>query len=402
MGNLIEKAFEKWYKFYKLINNKEIFNESDSIVAGLRIKIAREDYLYDRNELRDILESKGIIDNGISDRRISYIANDRLYIDSRVELEKGEKSNLEYNDYIYNAVTNIVLENIDIYFAYCENILADVEVENLKYGLDNFTENKNLAKKILKILYLFRNSEKEDTNIKEIEKFIKFSLVDLDDYFSVDKLSVTLEKLKEQELIYEEWTGNYSVISEDKKIFTKIMMMKYKEITLEEKNLYIYSIIKEKLEMIIEYIGVKNVNVNIDIDGEKVYVANSKFILKVDNYIKENRDIRRGYYVLNTKQHENIVFWYGKRILNLDDRIGYIIAEQKTIESLECVWKKDVQKMKLIKEQKEKYEKLLGEIKGDMEIGFKNGGYIYKGEDRKIVCENSVVEVFTEFINLFE
>ncbi|MGL5574652.1 MAG: hypothetical protein ACRDCW_03750, partial [Sarcina sp.] len=154
-------------------------------------------------------------------------------------------------------------------------------------------------------------------------------------------------------------------------------------------------------KMIVEYIGSEEVRVNIDIDGNKIYQTNSDFILKIDNYQKENRDIRRCYYVLNTKQYKNIVFWYGKRILDLDERIKHIIAFSRAIESLEMSWKKDDEKMKFIKEQKEVYERLLNDIKADIEEGFKHGGLIYNGEDKKIEYNDSVVSLFKELINIF-
>ena len=402
MGNLIEKAFEKWYRFYKLINNKESFNESESIVAALRIKGALEEYLNNREDLRDILEAKGISDNGISDRRISYVANDRMYIDSRIDLEKGIRSNAQYNEYIFNYVKTIVFENIDIYFEYCENILEESEVENIKSTALEFTENKNLVKKTLKLLYLFANSERENTRKKDIEDFIKFSIVNMDDYFSTESIAKTLVELEKKEMIHIDWAGSYSIISEAKKRFSKVLDMKYKEVTVEERNIYISDIIKEKLQMIIEYIGDDNLNINIDIDGNKIYQANSDFILKIDNYTKENRDIRRGYYVLNTKQYKNILFWYGKRILDLEDRIKYVIAEGRTINALQNEWKIDEKKIGFIKEKKEHYERILSEIKSDVENGFKNGGCIYRGEDKKIVYNDSIVDLFKQLLKIFE
>lgn len=401
MGNLIEKAFEKWYRFYRLINNKKGFNESESMVAALRIKGAMEDYIYDRNELRDILELKGIVDNGISSRRASYVANDRIYIDTRINLEKGVRSNIEYNEYIFDCVNEIVFENVDIYFEYSKSILDKEDLENIQNAMAEFTERKNLVGKILSALYLFRNSGKENTRKKDLENYIKFSIVNVDDYFSVEDIDKVLAELEKKELIHLDWSGNYSVISEAKKRMSEVLSVMYKQVNTDEKNEYIKSMISEKIKMIVEYLGSEEVGVNIDIDGDKIYQTNSEFILKIDNYQKENRDIRRGYYVLNTKQYKNILFWYGKRILDLDERVKHIIALERTIDSLERSWKRDDEKMKFIKEQKEVYERLLNDIKADIEEGFKHGGFIYNGEDKKIEYNDSVVSLFKSLINIF-
>ncbi|MGL4453325.1 MAG: hypothetical protein ACRCTZ_19355 [Sarcina sp.] len=401
MGNLIEKTFEKWYRFYKMINNKESFNESESTVAALRINGAIEDYIYDKKQLCEILEDKGIIDNGISERRISYVANERMYVNRTIDLEKGMKNNLEYNRYIFDCVNEIVFENVDIYFEYSKFILAKEDLENIEKTMDEFEENKKLIGKILRVLYLFRNSDKEDTRKKELENYIKFSIVNVDDYFSIEDIDKVLKELEKKELIHLDWSGNYSVISEAKKRMSEVLNVMYKQVTVDEKNEYIQAMIAEKIKMIVEYIGNEEVRVNIDIDGNKIYQTNSDFILKIDNYQKENRDIRRGYYVLNTKQYKNIVFWYGKRILDLDERVKHIIAFSRAIESLEMSWEKDDEKMNFIKEQKEVYERLLNDIKADIEEGFKHGGLIYNGEDKKIEYNDSVVSLFKELINIF-
>ncbi|MGL4656632.1 MAG: hypothetical protein ACRCWM_12255 [Sarcina sp.] len=401
MGNLIEKAFEKWYRFYRLINNKIEFNESESTVAALRLKEAIEDYIYDREELRNILEHKGMSDNGISDRRVSYVANDRMYVNTRIDLDKGCKSNYEYNEYIFDCVNEVVFENVDIYFEYSKYILDEEDLENIQKAMAEFEDKKNLVRKILSVLYLFRNSGKENTRKKDLENYIKFSIVNVDDYFSIEDIDKVLAQLEKKELIHLDWSGNYSVISEAKKRMSEVLSVMYKQVTPKEKNKFIEEMIAEKINMIVEYLGNEEVGVNIDIDGEKIYQTNSDFILKIDNYQKENRDIRRGYYVLNTKQYKNIVFWYGKRILDLDERVKHIIAFGRAIESLEMSWKRDDEKMKFIKEQKEVYERLLNDIKADIEEGFKHGGLIYNGEDKKIEYNDSVVSLFKELINIF-
>ncbi|MGL5576470.1 MAG: hypothetical protein ACRDCW_13090, partial [Sarcina sp.] len=293
MGNLIEKTFEKWYRFYKMINNKESFNESESTVAALRINGAIEDYIYDKKQLCEILEDKGIIDNGISERRISYVANERMYVNRTIDLEKGMKNNLEYNRYIFDCVNEIVFENIDIYFEYSKFILAKEDLENIEKTMDEFEENKKLIGKILRVLYLFRNSGKENTRKKELENYIKFSIVNVDDYFSIEDIDKVLKELEKKELIHLDWSGNYSVISEAKKRMSEVLNVMYKQGTVDEKNEYIQAMIAEKIKMIVEYIGSEEVRVNIDIDGNKIYQTNSDFILKIDNYQKENRDIRR-------------------------------------------------------------------------------------------------------------
>ena len=401
MGNLIEKAFEKWYRFYRLIINKKNFNESESTVAALRIKSAMEDYLYDRYELRKLLKTKGILDNGISDSRASYVANDRMYIDTRINLEKGNRSNFEYNQYIFDCVNEIVFTNIDIYFEYSKYILAKEDLENIKIIMNEFEDKRNLVGKILSVLYLFRNSEKEDTRKKDLENYLKYSIINIDSYFSSDDMEKVLVELEKRELVHLDWSGNYSIISEAKKRMLEVLDMMHKQISVEEKNTYIQSIIAEKMKMIVEYIGKEEVKVNIDIDGDKIYQTNSDYILKIDNYQKENRDIRRGYYVLNTKQYKNILFWYGRRILDLDDRVKHIIAFRKSIELLEISWKRDSEKMQFLREQKVVYERLLNDIKIDIEEGFKHGGFIYNGEDKKIEYNNSVVNLFKSLIGIF-
>ena len=332
MGSIIEKAFEKWYRFYRLIINKNNFNESESTVAALRIESAMEDYIYDRYELCKILKIKGISDNGISDSRASYVANDRLYIDTRINLEKGSRSNAEYNQYIFDCVNEIVFTNVDIYFEYSKYILAKEDLENIEIVTQEFADKKNLVAKILSILYLFRNSEKENTRKKDLENYINFSIVNVDNNFCIEDIDIVLKELEKKELIHLDWSGNYSIISEAKKRMMEVLSVMHKQVTPEEKNEYIQSMITEKIKMIVDYIGIEDININIDIDGDKIYQTNSDYILKIDNYQKENRDIRRGYYVLNTKQYKNILFWYGKRILDLDERVKHIIAFRKSIE----------------------------------------------------------------------
>ena len=401
MEDLSRKTFEKWYSFYKLINNKITLNESDTILAIMRINFAIEEFLDNKRELIDILRFKGILNFNIAEQKSTYTGNARMFIRENINVEKGDMNNEEFNSYIFNIVSNIVYENIDIYLEFAENILGEDENKNMNIASEVFDEDGNLIKKIIKVLYLFRNSERENTRVRDIYGFLKLTINNTGEYIDLSKLSKILIGLEKSEFIHLDFAGNYSVISEDKKKIKELISIFLKEITVEEKNEYVCNIIREEVYKIVNYIGEENIKTCIDIDGDKIFRLKTDYILKIDNYSKENRDIRRGYYVLNTKMRSDILFWYGKRIIDLDDKVKYVMAYKRGIDEINITYKKDVEKLGFIKEQIEIYDRILKELKLEIEDGFKSGGYIYGGEDKKVESFTSILELFKSLIDKF-
>ncbi|MGL5821215.1 MAG: hypothetical protein ACRCYE_06215 [Sarcina sp.] len=327
----------------------------------------------------------------------SYRGNENIV------LERQNISNNEFNDYILNQIHKVVKENIDIYFDYADNILSDDERENIDIATSLFDDKKELIEKVFKLLYLFKNSERSSSKQKDLEEFLRFSVNKNGLLYTKEDLYEVLDTLKKSEIIHLDWMGNYSIISEEKKRLSNLMSSLYKEIDTEQRSNYIFDLIKEKIIRMIEYIGVEKIKVDVDIEGNKIFRSeNSELLLKIDSYSRDNRDIRRGYYVLKSQKHKNLLFWYGKRILDLDERVRHIIAYGQALERLEQEWKKDKEKMKFMLEQKFQYTRLLDDINYDIEMGFRNGGYIFDGEDKKINGLDSIVEVFEYLVQSLE
>ncbi|MGL4989782.1 MAG: hypothetical protein ACRC57_01265 [Sarcina sp.] len=393
-------SFEKWYGFYKLINNKKNFTEEEVATAIIRIKYAVEDFNKDKKNLCNILYEQGIQDNGISEAKSTYTENFRMFIRSSINIEKHNMTNLEFNDCIYNIVNIIVYDNIDIYFNAARLVLTDEEIINIDL-LDKNNLNTEINQKILMLLYLFKNSEKEECKVGDIELFLEHSILksNINSTIIKDSLDILIKK----EFILIDWAGNYSIISQNKKELKKLIKYFNLKVTTEEKNNFIFNIISGTF---LKFTNVKSKNyrVNLDIDGEKIFIANTNLMLKIDNYTKENRDIRRGYYVVNTRNKENLIFWYGKRILDLDQKAKYIIAYARAVEAIEISLKKDNNGKDFIIEQKLNYKKILEEFKTEIEEGFLNGSYISMGEDKKIgkfksleQCFDYIVSILREF-----
>lgn len=383
-------SFEKWYGFYKLINNKKSFTEEDVATAIVRIKYAVEDFNKDKKSLCNTLYEQGIQDNGISQAKSTYTENFRMFIRNSINIEKDNMTNLEFNDYIYNVVNIIVYDNIDIYFNAARLVLTTEET----MSIDLLEENKlntEINQKILMLLYLFKNSEKENCKIENIELFLQHSI--LKNSITPNIIKNCLDNLIKKEFILSDWAGNYSIISKDKKELKKMIKYFNSNVSIEEKNNFIFNIISG-IFLKFTNIKSKNYRVNLDIDGEKIFVTNTNLMLKIDNYTKENRDIRRGYYVVNTRKKENLIFWYGKRILDLDQKAKYIIAYARAVEAMEASIKKDDIKKDFIIEQKLNYKKILEEFKNEIENGFLNGSYISMGEDKKIGKFKSLEQCF--------
>ncbi|MGL4740068.1 MAG: hypothetical protein ACRC41_04590 [Sarcina sp.] len=403
MEEILKSSFEKWYSFYRLINNKLSFVEADTIIATIRLKSALEDFKRDREILINFLEDKNIEYSRIIKSKETYISNYKIYIDENIVLERDNISNNQFNEYILNQIHKVVKENIDIYFDYADNILSDDEHENIDIATSLFADKKELIEKVFKLLYLFKNSERSSSKQKDLEEFLKFSVNKNGLLYTKEDLCEVLDTLKKSEIIHLDWMGNYSIISEEKKRLSNLMSSLYKGIDAEQRSNYIFDLIKEKIIRMIEYIGVEKIEVDIDIEGNKIFRGrNSELLLKVDSYSRDNRDIRRGYYVLKSQKHKNLLFWYGKRILDLDERVRHIIAYGQALERLEQEWKKDKEKMKFMLEQKFQYTRLLDDINCDIEIGFRDGGYIFDGEDRKISGLDSIVEVFEYLVQSLE
>ncbi|MGL5634614.1 MAG: hypothetical protein ACRDDL_06095 [Sarcina sp.] len=403
MEEILKSSFEKWYSFYRLINNKLSFVEADTIIATIRLKSALEDFKRDREILINFLEDKNIDYSRIIKSEDTYISNYKIYIDENIVLERQNISNNEFNDYILNQIHKVVKENIDIYFDYADNILSDDERENIDIATSLFDDKKELIEKVFKLLYLFKNSERSSSKQKDLEEFLRFSVNKNGLLYTKEDLYEVLDTLKKSEIIHLDWMGNYSIISEEKKRLSNLMSSLYKEIDAEQRSNYIFDLIKEKIIRMIEYIGVEKIKVDVDIEGNKIFRSeNSELLLKIDSYSRDNRDIRRGYYVLKSQKHKNLLFWYGKRILDLDERVRHIIAYGQALERLEQEWKKDKEKMKFMLEQKFQYTRLLDDINYDIEMGFRNGGYIFDGEDKKINGLDSIVEVFEYLVQSLE
>lgn len=398
MENLELIAFEKWYGFYKLANNKSLFTEEDTAASIIRIKYAVEDFINEKKELCELLKSRGIVDNGISDSRITYTENSRMFIRRGISITKEDMTNEMFNKHIYNIVQTIIYDNIDLYFNAAELVLEADEIENIKSTASDF-DDKDIIEKILKLLYLFRNSERQNIRINDIELFLEFSAKKTSRYTSSQPLNDIFKMLVKKELIHVDWTGCYSIVSEEKKRLKQMVKFLYSKVTTEEKNNFVFNIIRTRILSLIKE-SKKTCDISVDIDGNKIYTNESNFMLKIDNYTKENRDIRRGYYVVNTKEYKNVVFWYGKRILDIDDKAKHVIAFARAIDSLEISFKNDPSKMEFLKLQKSLYKSVLDDFKMEIEEGFKNGGYIRGGEDKKLEKFESIEKSF-EYITSF-
>lgn len=175
--------------------------------------------------------------------------------------------------------------------------------------------------------------------------------------------------------------------------------MHLKRVTSAEKNEFIISTVEEIFKELLNDRDFENIPVSIDVEGRKIYQSQGSGMIKLDSYIKEDRDIRRGYYVLNTKQYENIIFWYGKRKAELDLKVKYIIAYLNVIEKLKFEWRKDPERLEFLREQEINSEYVIKKLKAEIINGFNKGGYIYRGEDKKIELKGNNKEILNYFIN---
>ncbi len=393
-----EEEFINWYNFYKLIKDKDILDENEVALAIVKINFSMERFIENKEQLEEIIFVQGIKDETLSQRRETYTTNGRLYMPRDINLNKGIKTNEEYKAYIYSVVKKIVEQNIDLYLGVAEHLLREDEIEAIDRLTKTYSEHEDLIDRLLKLLYLFKNSETKKSRKDDIKSYLRYSFIrgEVSINLAIDEV---LETLVKDEVIYCDWTGSYSVISEEKKIVDNRVAMHLKRVTSAEKNEFIISTVEEIFKELLNDRDFENIPVSIDVEGRKICQSQGSGMIKLDSYIKEDRDIRRGYYVLNTKQYENIIFWYGKRKAELDLKVKYIIAYLNVIEKLKFEWRKDPERLEFLREQEINSEYVIKKLKAEIINGFNKGGYIYRGEDKKIELKGNNKDILNYFIN---
>lgn len=395
--SIIEKSFKTWYEFYKLINNKTSLDENDAAIAKLKIAHAYEEFQVQKKELEELLEQRGVVDRDIIEKRETYVENSRIYIPYNLGLDGSRIVKENINTYLCSVVYNIIRQNIDIYFKYSDVILREDEILNINTTTNSYSQHREVIDKIMRLLYLFKNTDKTIINDSVLESYLIYSIKTEGVFFRAS-IKEVLEELTTDGIIICDWAGNYSIISEEKKRISNQISIETDLIKNEEKNEFVLCIVHDVFKAIISNISKDKLLSNIIIDDELIHKSYGQAEIKIDNYYKENRDIRRASYVLKTRENKNVVFWYGKRNLEIYEEAKYLIAYMKSIKALLEEWKDDDERLKFLEHQKKQYNYLLNKIRQKIIVGYKEGSYIFNGEDKKIEINKSIDGILKEFI----
>lgn len=396
--SIIEKSFKTWYEFYKLINNKSSLDENDAAVAKLKITYAYEEFQMQKKELEDILEKEGIDDIEIINRRETYVENSRFFIPTDIGLDGSRMIREDLNAYLFSVIYNIIRQNIDIYFKYSDVILREDEISNINTTTNSYSQHREVIDKLMRLLYLFKNTEKTIVNNSIIESYLIYSIKTEGVFFRAS-IKEVLEELTRDGIIICDWAGNYSIISEEKKRLSKQLSIENDLIKSEEKNEFILCIVYDVFREVISNMDKEELISNIIVDEEIIHKSYGNTEIRIDNYYKENRDIRRASYVLNTRKDKKVIFWYAKRNLGIYEEAKYLIAYMRSIKVLLEEWKNDDERLKFLEHQKKQYNYLLNKIRQKIIALYRDGSYIFNGEDKRVENDKNIDGILKNFIS---
>lgn len=396
--SIIEKSFKTWYEFYKLINNKTSLDENDAAVAKLKITYAYEEFQMQKKELEGILEEEGIEDIEIINRRETYVENSRFFIPTDIGLDGSRMIREDLNAYLFSVIYNIIRQNIDIYFKYSDVILREDEISNINTTTNSYSQHREVIDKLMRLLYLFKNTEKTIVNNSIIESYLIYSIKTEGVFFRAS-IKEVLEELTRDGIIICDWAGNYSIISEEKKRLSKQLSIENDLIKSEEKNEFILCIVYDVFREVISNMDKEELISNIIVDEEIIHKSYGNTEIRIDNYYKENRDIRRASYVLNTRKDKKVIFWYAKRNLGIYEEAKYLIAYMRSIKVLLEEWKNDDERLKFLEHQKKQYNYLLNKIRQKIIALYRDGSYIFNGEDKRVENDKNIDEILKNFIS---
>lgn len=396
--SIIEKSFKTWYEFYKLINNKTSLDENDAAVAKLKITYAYEEFQMQKKELEGILEEEGIEDIEIINRRETYVENSRFFIPTDIGLDGSRMIREDLNAYLFSVIYNIIRQNIDIYFKYSDVILREDEISNINTTTNSYSQHREVIDKLMRLLYLFKNTEKTIVNNSIIESYLIYSIKTEGVFFRAS-IKEVLEELTRDGIIICDWAGNYSIISEEKKRLSKQLSIENDLIKSEEKNEFILCIVYDVFREVISNMDKEELISNIIVDEEIIHKSYGNTEIRIDNYYKENRDIRRASYVLNTRKDKKVIFWYAKRNLGIYEEAKYLIAYMRSIKVLLEEWKNDDERLKFLEHQKKQYNYLLNKIRQKIIALYRDGSYIFNGEDKRVENDENIDEILKNFIS---
>lgn len=398
--NIKEDALTSWMKFYSLINNKETLDYADTVKAIVLINFTMEEFIIKREELEELVD-RSVISSEIMDRKESYIDNNIIYMPAGLNIHFHEKKGSEYNQYIYNVSYSILMENIDIFFNATERLINAVAIENIKKARELNSKYSQIVDRIMKLLYLFDLNDTVDRTINKIYKYIAFS-IKTEGIMLKSVIKEVLELLLEKSVIDIDYEGNYFIISEERKAIRRKMVAMLRETEENEINKLLKDIIKDSFKELTNTMG-DELEISLSILGEKINKGINNLNVKLDLHVGSERDSRKSYYLLNTRQFENIVYWYSNKSIEFYNKINWLLAYSKAIEFYIDRWSGDKEKMKFLKQEHENRMHVLKEIKDEVLQGFENGSLIYNGEEKIIEnqgdCKNIIVSIAEDLVS---
>lgn len=393
-----EDGLTSWMKFYNLTNNKNTLDYADTVKAIVLINFTMEEFIIKREELEELVE-RGAVDRDVIDKSDSYIDKNIIYMPAGLNIHFHEKKGSEYNQYIFNVCYGIMMENINIYFNGIYDTLDKIKRENISKAKLLNSRYSDIIDRIMKILYLFNESDAENTGLNTIYRFISYS-IKTEGIMLKSLIKEMLELLVEKSYIDVDYDGNYFIMSEERKDIRRKTVSAIKELDNSEVDKIIKELIKDEFSSMISEMG--ELAVNIEILGDKINRGLSNLSIKLDLYIGEGKDTKKGYYMLNTRQFDNVVYWYSNQDLTFYNKMKWLIAYSNAIDFYIGKWKHNKEKTRLLKHEHNNRVLIFKEMKSEILGGFENGFLIVSGENKKIDNLGNCKEILNLLINNLE
>ena len=189
-------------------------------------------------------------------------------------------------------------------------------------------------------------------------------------------------------------------MSEERKDIRRKTVSAIKELDNSEVDKIIKELIKDEFSSMISEMG--ELAVNIEILGDKINRGLSNLSIKLDLYIGEGKDTKKGYYMLNTRQFDNVVYWYSNQDLTFYNKMKWLIAYSNAIDFYIGKWKHNKEKTRLLKHEHNNRVLIFKEMKSEILGGFENGFLIVSGENKKINNLGNCKEILNLLINNLE
>lgn len=393
-----EDGLTSWMKFYNLTNNKETLDYADTVKAIVLINFTMEEFIIKREELEELIE-KGTIEKDVIDRSESYIEKNIIYMPAGLNIHFHDKKGSEYNQYIYNVCYSIMMENINIYFNSIYSTLDKVQKENIERAKLLSDRYGDIIDRIMKLLYLFNEVNTENTGINKIYRYISYS-IKTEGIMLKSLIKEMLEILLEKSYIDVDFDGNYFIMSEERKDIRRKTIAMIKSLEQSDIERIIKDLTKECFSEILLELG--EVSANIEVLGEKLNKGMGSFNIKLDLHIGEEKDIKKGYYILNTRQSDKVVYWYSNQGMEFYSKMKWFIAYSKAIDCYIDKWKNNENKIGFLKHEHENRIFIYNELKLEILLGFEHGALIYGGKDNKIANLGNSKEILSFLIKELE